>query len=122
MIRQQVNLVPVSVLVCVVLLFAVMPITIEAVRRTEHAVESHAIADVNAIRSCLRKNGSFQNWKIRGTDDEFVRLCEVGKDTWGIQIVIQKGKEYIEKTAFIPKDGSWKLVIQYLRRFATRVH
>ncbi len=122
--REQVTLIPGSGLVLIVVLLAayyLLPITIEAVRRTEHATESHAVSDVNAIRSCLSKNGSYQNWKIKGTNNEFVRLCEVSKNTWGIQIVRRIKGKFIEKTAFIPKDGSWARVIEYLRKFATRI-
>lgn len=85
-----------------------------------HAEDAHGISEVSQIRSCLDKNGPYQVWKSTKDPNQFYFLCELDDGRWGMQAVVKEGEQLIEKTAFIPKDGSWMRVLNYLQRFATR--
>lgn len=83
-----------------------------------HAVERHG-ADAKAIRECLDGKGPYHLW--RANDGEtFYRLCQLDDGRWGLQAIIKKGSDWHEKTAFIRGDGSWRALMDYLQRFATR--
>lgn len=84
----------------------------------DHAVARHG-ADAKAIRECLDGKGPYQLW--RANDGEtFYRLCHLDDGRWGLQAIIKKGGDWHEKTAFIRGDGSWRALMDYLQRFATR--
>jgi len=36
-----------------------------------------------------------------------------------LQAIIKEGEKWVEKTAFIKGDGSWKVLLEYLNRIAT---
>jgi len=84
----------------------------------DHAVERHG-ADAKAIRECLDNKGPYQLWRARDSET-FYRLCQLDDGQWGLQAIIKEGGAWHEKTAFIRGDGSWKALMDYLQRFATR--
>lgn len=68
------------------------------------------------IRRCLEDKGPFMVFASRDKST-FYFLCEISKGVWGVQA---RAKDGGERTVFIPKDGSWKEVVKYLERFATK--
>lgn len=87
---------------------------------TNHAIERHGISAVSQIRTCLDENGPYQIWKSKIDDKKFFLLCQLDDGRWGMQIVTNGIKQCFENTCFVPKDGSWVRVIEYLRGIATR--
>lgn len=82
-----------------------------------HAVQRHG-TDAENIRKCLNDKGPYQVWKAMG-EDTFYRICQLDDSRWGLQAILKVGEVWHEKTAFIPKDGTWKALTEYLQRFAT---
>ena len=85
-----------------------------------HAVEKHGVTDVSQIRTCLDENGPYQIWKSKIDPKKFFLLCQLDDGRWGMQIVTNQIRQCFENTCFVPKDGSWVRVIEYLRGIATR--
>lgn len=87
---------------------------------TDHAVDRHGISAVSQIRTCLDEKGPYQIWKSKIDPKKFFLLCQLDDGRWGMQIVTNQIKQCFENTCFVPKDGSWVRVIEYLRGIATR--
>ena len=85
---------------------------------SEHASKHE---DSSLIRSCLdNQGGATQIWMGFGKD-VFYLLCQLKDGRWGIQSITQGlDKLWYEKTAFVPKDGTFQKVIDYLTRSGTR--
>ena len=90
-----------------------------AVETCTHAVAKHGNEALN-IRDCLGKNGEFQVWKSLQFDNQFFRICDLGKGKFGLQIVRLENGVWREVTAFIKGDGSWGQLVKYLGRIATK--
>lgn len=86
----------------------------------DHAVERHGISTVSQIRTCLDNNGPYQIWKSKIDPDKFFLLCQLEDGRWGLQIITNQIRQCFENTCFVPKDGSWARVIEYLRGIATK--
>ncbi len=91
-----------------------------AVVYNDHAVERHGIAEVTAIRNCFENGGQFMVWRDKRDHNKFFRICQLPDGRYGMQVVQDKIRECIERTCFIPKNGTYREVIEYLGRFATR--
>lgn len=76
----------------------------------------HATKHVEAdpIRKCLDQNGPQMVWWDKNADVYYL-LCQLQDKSWGVQAVTPDGRE---KTAFVPKDGTWARVRAYLEGFA----
>jgi hypothetical protein len=90
-----------------------------AVALSTHAVVKHG-SEALAIHRCIENNGPMQTWKSTVEDDVFYELCELPDGRVGMRVMIYRLKEQINRTAFVPKDGSWMKVTDYLSKFATR--
>lgn len=99
-------------------LIAIVLLMAAAVVVHAHAVERHG-AEAEAVRKCLENKGPYQLWRSRDSNT-FYRLCELDDGRWGLQAILKEGNVWHEKTAFIRGDGSWKALMEYLQRFATR--
>jgi len=111
--QQPRKLFPFWFIVTLFLLLATAVVVVQS-----HAVKRHG-SEAEAIRKCLDNNGPFQIW--RALDGEtFYRLCQLDDEQWGLQAITKEGNTWYEKTAFIRGDGSWKALMEYLQRFATR--
>ena len=70
-----------------------------------------------AARDCLNKNGV---WKVyqepKPTDNTFHWLCQDPVTKTVYDMIVEKINEttYHEKTAFMPKDGTWNKVFRWL--------
>lgn len=97
------------------MLFLVIMLAVSAlgVELCRHATKHGEATD---IRRCLDQNGPAMVLKHRW-DPTFYLVCQLGKDSWGFQAVDAKG---FEKTSFSPRTGSFRDVMQYLERIATR--
>lgn len=80
---------------------------------TTHA-EKHV--EASAIRRCLDDRGPSLVMK-HVYDPTFYLVCQIDKNTWGIQAVDETG---YEKTAFSPGNGTFQAVMRYLNRIAHR--
>lgn len=110
---QPRKLFPFWFIVALLLLLATITVVVQ-----DHAIERHG-ADARAIRECLDNKGPFQIWRARG-GETFYRLCQLDDGRWGLQAIVKEGDVWYERTAFIRGDGSWKALMKYLQRFATR--
>jgi hypothetical protein len=111
--QQPRRLFPFSFFIVLLLILAAVVVVVQS-----HAVQRHG-EEAEAIRKCLDNNGPFQIW--RAFDGEtFYRLCQLDDERWGLQAIVKEGKTWVEKTAFVRGDGSWKALMNYLQRFATR--
>lgn len=82
---------------------------------SKHAVDSHG-AENEQARNCMNKHGVFKAYLVIGTKEEHW-LCqdEDGKIFDTIVSKIEKGI-YENWNAFIPQDGSLKMVTEWLMR------
>lgn len=65
------------------------------------------------VRNACQSNGHYQIW-MEPDHKTFHRLCQLPDGRWGDWIVAVRGALKEERTAFIPKDGSWGAVIKWL--------
>jgi hypothetical protein len=98
-------------------LFHASKITIEW---QPHAETGPHAADTASVRYCLENRGPHQIWKDKFEANKFYLLCQVDDGRWGFSSIIKEGDTWIEKTSFIPRSGSWKDLIAYLEKWATR--
>ncbi len=85
-----------------------------------HAETGTHAADTASVRYCLENRGPYQVWKDKFEVNKFYLLCQVDDGRWGFASIVREGGKWIEKTSFIPKSGSWKDLIAYLEKWATR--
>jgi hypothetical protein len=77
------------------------------------------------VRRCTDGNKPFMLYKSKAEDVWYI-VCQIQedgewKDKWSIRAIIKDLGAWHERTAFIPKDGSWlRAIQQYLEGFATR--
>lgn len=90
-----------------------------AVQTNSHAVLKHG-EEAITIRKCLEKNGEYQTWKSRTDPFKFFRICKLGPNSFGLQIVQCLTTGVCEKTAFVKGDGTWAELTRYLSKMATR--
>jgi len=86
------------------------------VQTRDHAVIAHG-AEATNIRRCLDSNGPQETWKITGhkKPNHFVFTCKMDDGRFGIQIAQKtKAGQWIEKTAFVVKDGTGRQLLEYL--------
>lgn len=89
------------------------------VQLNDHAVEGHG-TDAILIRECLNNNNPTLVLKSRWDKNVYFRVCQLEDGRFGIQVLLRKAGQWIEKTTFVPKDGSWAKVSKYLFSRATR--
>lgn len=81
-----------------------------------HAVEKHG-QDALDVQKCLDDNGPEMVYKHK-FDPTYYLLCQLDDGRWGLQAVAEDGHE---KTAFVPKSGSWKDIQDYFGNWATKI-
>lgn len=74
----------------------------------EHAVAKHA--EATAIHKCLENQGPAMTFWQKAFGS-FYLACEFEPGRWGLQICTASG---VCKSAFSPRDGSWRSVKSYL--------
>lgn len=79
-----------------------------------HATQKHP--EAADIRNCLDDKGPYMVYKHKFSPTWYL-LCEVGNGLWGLQAVAEDGAE---KTAFSPGEGTWRDMMDYVNRFATK--
>ncbi len=96
--RKQINCIPI-LLFGLVLVAMVIPMYISVVNNgNNHAIEKHGLDTVMNVQYCLNQKGELQLWQ---KDNRFARLCELGNNLYGIEIVEKNGNVFEHITAFI---------------------
>jgi hypothetical protein len=91
-----------------------------AVVETEHAVIKHG-TEAQRIRNCINKNGPYMTFRGTGQEkNQWYIICQLNENTFGLQALVCEAGKLLEKTAFVPKDGTWANVLSYVTRFATK--
>lgn len=94
-----------------------------------HAADRHG-NEALAIRRCLEQRGPDMVWGKK--DDPSVKIFCVNLDQgkgcgrWGALFAqfwpsLVEGCDYRELTSFVPKDGTYRRVVDYLSQFARRL-
>lgn len=64
-----------------------------------HGVERHGEAALT-VRNCLNRGGEIQRWQNENTG-RIARVCQIGPETFGIQIIEEIEGRWEEITSFI---------------------
>ncbi|KAA3644801.1 MAG: hypothetical protein DWQ07_15460 [Chloroflexi bacterium] len=92
-----------------------------AVGMNAHSITRHGISEVSAIHNCIQQNGPVMTFRSTTDPNRFYQLCQLPDGRFGMRTVQHLGEGlYKHVTSFIPKDGSWPLVREYILKFATR--
>src|SRR4051812_47900416 len=89
-----------------------------AVTTAAHAVQRHG-DDAIAVRNCVSNNPTI-NYRDLKDPSRFLLLCQLPDGRWGLQVVTKIRRTLQEVTAYIPKDGSWGEVSNFVLRNAIR--
>lgn len=84
-----------------------------------HGVDRHKEEAIET-RNCLNNNGPNMVFQKIHNANRFLRICEIGENLWGIQVVDRIGKEFHEKTAFF-REGDFESVVHYAKSSKTKV-
>lgn len=66
-----------------------------------HGIEKHG-QYAAAVHSCINRGGTIQQWHNPDTG-RFARVCQIGPELFGIQIIDQIDGQWEEITAFIKR-------------------
>lgn len=115
---QTIPLLPLALLALIpiaLLAFGIAGIA-DNVRDRTHASAKHGEQEVNAIHRCLENNGPAHIFRSRSwrTPNKYYMTCELSDGRWGLSILQKTSKGYLEKTAYIVKDGSLKSLIEWV--------
>lgn len=80
-----------------------------------HALENHDTSEVTAIRNCINKSGPIMTFR-EPDKRTFHLLCQLPDGKIGDQVVVKDGNKLVEKSSFIPKNGNWKDILNWLLR------
>jgi hypothetical protein len=105
-------------ILALIILLASLPV----IHLDQRAHADHA--ESPAVRRCLDNKGAYQIWRSKQDPNRFYLLCQIDEEPhegqWSVRIIVKTAKGWFEKSAYIPKDGTWARVIKYLEGFATR--
>ena len=77
------------------------------------------------VRRCTDNNQPFMIYKAKEGDSWYI-LCQIKEagewtSKWSLRIIAKDAEGWFEKSAYVPKDGTWtRVVTRYLETFATR--
>lgn len=77
-----------------------------------------------ATRRCTDGGRPFMLYKHKKDPVWFI-VCQIQEDgewkgKWSFRAIIKNAEEWFERSAYVPKDGSWDAVRRYVEGFATR--
>lgn len=81
----------------------------------QHAISGHSEAE--QIMKCLNDNGPHMKLIYRAKDGKFYLPCLLDNGKVGLGIFTERGENV---SAYIPKDGTWNMVRNYIEQRATR--
>ncbi len=81
-----------------------------------HAVETHGYT-ASEIVHCISNNGTYMHMAFRSKDNKFYLPCQMPDGQIGLGIFDSNGNNI---TAFVPKDGVWNNVRDYILRNAVK--
>ena len=110
------------ILLIIFLLAVIIPLGVVVDKNAEHGVKAHE-AEYAAINECMDRNGPDAIYQSRSwrRPNEFWRICDLGGDKWGVQLVRKVKNGWQEKTAFCPGNGSFCKVVEYVTARAIRI-
>jgi hypothetical protein len=86
---------------------------------TEH-VEDSAHPEASELVKCVENNNIYQTYKSRYNAKKYYLICQLQDKRWGVVPVILESANLVVKTAFVPKDGNWNTVLNYVTQEAVR--
>ena len=114
---------PMGALLILVLMVVLAATALPPIQRAHTRHQDHP--ESVAVRGCFEQRGGAQHiYRDRDDPDKFYLLCQIPdgpyQDQWGLRVIVRDAEGWWEKSTFVPKDGSWARVVEYLLRFATR--
>lgn len=103
-------------LIYAVVLIALAVAAMASLAPSQHAVMSHYEA-VDVIR-CINNNGPHLKLAYLSKDNKFYLPCQMPDGQIGLGIFTKEGDNI---SAYIPKDGTWQSVRNYIEQRATRI-
>jgi len=85
----------------------------------DHPVARHFADAVLIEQACGKPNGVYAVYRERASKDVYHQLCRLEDGRWGVWIVRLVRDHYETVTRFVPKDGSYKKVLEYILSKAT---
>jgi len=112
------NILP-FLLIILLILGGILLITVE---NGSHSIERHG-AEAVQIQETLDCQGSFNQWHSRSwrTPNKFFQTCQLDDGRWGFRVVDKIRGQWREITSFVPGDGSYAHLVEYLSAIAKEV-
>lgn len=85
---------------------------------SRHALESHA--EAASIIDCINKNGPAAQFRDKFDGNKFYLTCQLPDGRWGLAPFAKQAGKLWNKTAFVPKSGTWQELCDYLNGIATK--
>lgn len=112
--------IPVTLLLIVLIILAVAyaaaGATLDA-KSSNHADRKHGWLLAQSIVDCIAKNGTYMGMKFRDKDGKFYLPCQLSDGRIGLGIFDSAGNNI---SAFVPRDGIWQNVRDYILQRAFR--
>jgi len=86
---------------------------------TKHAFDS-AHPEAAELRKCVENDQIYQTFRDMKDKTKFYFICQLRDKRWGVIPVVLESATLIMKTAFVPRDGSWNMIMAYVQQTATR--
>ncbi len=102
--------------ICIILIVAYILVVV-AMEASRHASDKHGWTLAGAIIECIEKNGPHMGMKFRDKDGKFYIPCQLSDGRIGLGIFDKDGNNV---SAYVPGDGIWEHVRDYILRRAFR--
>jgi putative hemolysin len=118
--------VAILIVLALALILAALPAIMEALPTTipvngmdasQHASDKHGWLLAQSIMDCISKNGPHMNMKFRDKNGKFYVPCQLPDGSIGLGIFDKNGNNI---SAYVPGDGSWEHVKNYILQRAAR--
>ena len=112
---------PPRLLLALLALALFVPLGVTVVGNPAHATK-HA-SDHTLINRCLDDNGPHMVLQSRSPKrtNQYWRVCQLDDGRWGVQLLERVARGWRERTAFVPKSGTWHDVWEYVSARAVKV-
>jgi hypothetical protein len=83
-----------------------------------HASEVHTALTADAIRYCFDKNGgAYYIYREKHPTYGWIYhlFCQLDDGSWADRLIYKLKNVWYEETAFVPKDGAWQSIKQWLQ-------
>jgi hypothetical protein len=103
--------------VLILMAYAQAVIPASAIQSSDHANDKHGWLLATSIVECIAKNGPYMGMKFRAKDGKFYIPCQLADGRIGLGIFDKHGENV---TAYVPRDGLWEQVKEYILQRAAR--